>query len=439
MDGVAVVVAGAGLAGLAAARALEARGADVMTLEARDRVGGRVWTLRDGFAERQHGEAGADLIEAEQSHVRELARELGLRPVRILREGFGYYGPDARGRRRMHKTPGALASLATALRREIDDFTIGGERWDSAIAARLARQSVAEWLDERSAPPTLRAAVAALRGFFLADPEHLALLPIVEQFATGGTPGEGTIFRIPIGNDALATRTADALRGGVRRLTIVRRIRQDASGVTVSVESASRTSEVRARYAVCALPASTARDVIFDPPLPEAQRDAIAHLKYGCATRLLLQFNRRFWRARGRPIAFGTDRPVGAVWDGNEHQRGRAGVLSCVAGGHASAALQDLMQREGTGGVVGELSWLGAPSPLLTSRAIVWEDDVWARGGYAYFDRSFDPLWRAWLARPFGRIVFAGEHTSLKWQGYMNGAIESGLRAAAEVAALAST
>jgi monoamine oxidase len=87
------------------------------------------------------------------------------------------------------------------------------------------------------------------------------------------------------------------------------------------------------------------------------------------------------------------------------------------------------------------VSWMrkrGAPAPrVLASKTIVWEDDPWARGGYAVFDTAFDPLLRDWLARPSGRVVFAGEHTSHRGQGYMSGAIESGQRAAAEVAALA--
>jgi monoamine oxidase len=73
---------------------------------------------------------------------------------------------------------------------------------------------------------------------------------------------------------------------------------------------------------------------------------------------------------------------------------------------------------------------------VLGSRQIVWEHDPLARGGYAYFDPAFDPALRAWLARPAGHIFFAGEHTSIKWQGYMNGAVESGRRAAAEIAAV---
>jgi monoamine oxidase len=438
LAGSPVIVAGAGLAGLSAAGALEARGAAVTLVEARDRVGGRVWTLRDGFAERQHAEAGADLIEAEQKHVRALAHELGLRPVRILRDSFGYYGPDARGVRRIHNHPGAFATLGRRLQHEVQDFTLAEERWDSAVAASLARRSVADWLDAVQAPSDLRAGVRAFRGFFLADPEDLSLLAIVEQFAGGGTPGQGVILRIPGGNDRLATLSAKRLRGRLLLDTVVRRITQRDGHVAVAVGTGDRTSELRANFVICTLPASTARDVIFDPPLPDPQRDAFARLRYGCATRLLLQFDRRFWKVRGRPLAFGTDLPSGAVWDGNEQQKGRAGILSFLAGGRASAALQDLVRRDGIAGVVKQIGWLGRPSTVVTARAIAWDEDPWVRGGYAYFDPGFDPLWRAWLARPFGRIVFAGEHTSIKWQGYMNGAIESGLRAAAEVAALAT-
>jgi monoamine oxidase len=66
---------------------------------------------------------------------------------------------------------------------------------------------------------------------------------------------------------------------------------------------------------------------------------------------------------------------------------------------------------------------------------VAWDADPWSRGGYAFFDPGFDPSLRAWLARPSGPLFFAGEHTSIAWQGYINGAIESGRRAAAEIAA----
>jgi monoamine oxidase len=152
---------------------------------------------------------------------------------------------------------------------------------------------------------------------------------------------------------------------------------------------------------------------------------------------MLLQFERPFWRKPGRPRAFGSDLPTGAVWDGAEEQRGRPGILSLLAGGRASRALTDIVRSEGEQAVADSLSWLGRPVALQTSRVVTWEDDEWSRGGYAVFDPEFDPRLREWLARPAGRILFAGEHTSMRWQGYMNGAIETGKRAAAEVRALA--
>lgn len=437
LTGVSVIVGGAGLAGLAAARELEARGAAVTVVEARGRVGGRVWTLRDQFAGRQHAEAGADLIEGEQVHVLALAKALGLKTSRILRGGFGFYGPDGRGGRRIQRGPSAFAEIARFLAPLVHDFTLAEERWDSAIGAALGRRSVMSWLEERRASNSLKARLKGFRGFFLADPEDLSLLPLVEQFAEDGAPGRTAFHRIAGGNDRLATAAAQRLRGALLLDTVIRKVVRHDDRVTVTIEGLGKPhTEISAEYFVCALPASTARGVLFEPPLPEPQQDAIAHLRYGCATRLLLQFDRGFWRRPGRPSAFGTDLETGAIWDGNEQQKGPQAILSFLAGGRASKGLQDIVRGEGERGVIDRLAWLGRPSRLLASQMIVWDHDPWARGGYAYFDPSFDPLWRAWLARPAGRILFAGEHTSIKYQGYMNGALESGLRAAAEVSAL---
>src|SRR2546422_8038672 len=101
LRGVSVIVAGAGLAGLSAALDLLAMGADVTILEARDRVGGRVWTIREGFTDGQHAEAGGDMIDESQREICQLATELGLKLTRILRGGFGYAQADQLGRTRI--------------------------------------------------------------------------------------------------------------------------------------------------------------------------------------------------------------------------------------------------------------------------------------------------------------------------------------------------
>jgi monoamine oxidase len=352
--------------------------------------------------------------------------------VRILRAGWGFYGPADDPRRRIHRAPRTFAKAARLLRDEIRDYSLAGERWDSAVAVAIARRSVAQHFAATDVDRITAAGVKGLRGFFLADPEDLSLLMLVDQFASGDAPGGGRMFRLRGGNDRLPAAMAAALQGSLLLNTIVRRVARDASGVRITCEQKGVQRELRADICVITLPAVTLRDVQFDPELPADQQRAIATLRYGAATRLLLQFYRRFWKRARRPQAFGSDLPIGAVWDANEQQRGPAGILALLAGGGASAELQSILAAEGPNGVVERLGWLGTPGTLLASKAMSWEADEWARGGYAYFDPAFDPRLRAWLARPAGRVLFAGEHTSDRWQGYMNGAVESGHRAAAE-------
>ena len=439
LRGVSVLVAGAGLAGLAAARDLLTRGADVTVVEARDRVGGRVWTVRDGFAERQHAEAGGDMIDESQTEIRSLAGELGLKLARILRGGFGYARRDGSGRPRIARGNAARGwndlheRLAGLARR----YRLAEQRWDSPIATDLARRSVARWLDDIQADGDLRARATGLRGFFLADPEELALIAFVDQFASDETPGSGAMYRIEGGNDRLPIALAAALGPRVQLGTELVALSHRGREVRASLKQRRAVSQITCDYAVLALPATILRRVPITPPLPAQQHEAISRLRYGRATKTLLQFSRRFWRGAGRPRAFGSDLPFGAVWEGNEEQRGRAGILALLAGGSASDATQALVARDGMPGLAAALEWLGSPQPpLVASHQSVWESDPWSRGGYAFFDPAFDPALRQWLARPFGRLFFAGEHTSFKWQGYMNGAVESGLRAAAEIEAV---
>jgi monoamine oxidase len=438
LDGVSVLVAGAGLAGLAAAHDLTAMGAQVTVVDARDRVGGRVWTLRDGFAEGQHGEAGADFIDGAHHEIRKLTAELGLKLTRVLRSNWAYVRANGLGRPRIVQRHAGRGwdRLTEQLENNIHPYRLAEQRWDSPIATALARRSVASWLDEVKADEELRATAIGLRGFFLADPEDLSLIALVDQFAEE-RPGPWEMYRIEGGNDRLATALAAPLGDRLRLKTEVVAISNRGKTVRAAMKHAAVQSQISCDYAIMTLPASVLRRVPFTPSLQAQQHDAIANLKYGRATKTLLQFSRRFWRSPGRPRAFGSALPFGALWEGSEEQRGRGGILTLLAGGGASDETQAIVAKEGPAGLANALDWLGSKdAELLASRQVVWEQDPWARGGYAYFDPSYDPALRSWLARPFGRVFFAGEHTSIKWQGYMNGAIESGRRAAAEILAV---
>jgi monoamine oxidase len=443
MRGTSVLIAGAGLAGLTAARELTNKGAAVTVIDARNRVGGRVFTVREPFLHGEHAEAGADLIDESQAEICRLIADVGLRTASILPGGFTSVRQDGR-RRRIAGTRG-WQDLANRLQPEVRAFCVSEQRWDGGVAGSLAPESVAQWLDRIRAPKALKDVAVGLRGFFLADPDELSLLALTDQFAEDGTPGSEKMFRIVGGNDRLPAALAKALGSRIRLQTILHRVAQTRDGVTAALESNGRVSEAHFDYLVCAMPATTVRDVVFEPALPELQRQATAVVRYGAATKTALQFDRAPWRKRGKPRAFGTALGIGAVWDGNEEQSRlrrsaaaatQGGILTLLAGGGASAATREMLAAEGPSRIVRELSWLNLKNTeLMAWTSLSWEHERWSRGGYAFFDTQFPPSLRYWLARPFDRIVFAGEHTSLRWQGYMNGAVETGLRAAEEVAA----
>jgi monoamine oxidase len=371
---VSVLVAGAGLAGLAAARDLVQQGAQVTVIDARDRVGGRVLTWREPFVERQHAEAGADMIEEAHTALRTLAEELGLKLTRILRGGWGHARQDTRGKVRIVSNAGRNWEQ---LGRRLGDlsalYRLVERRWDSPIAADMARRSVAQWLDEIHADEELRTITKGLRGFFLADPEELSLLALVDQFASDEAT-QWKSYRIEGGNDRLAEALAKSLGDRVQLSSELVAVSHRGKGVRVGVKRQRQLTQIQADYLLITMPATLVRRLPITPALPAQQHDALSRLTYGRVTKTQLQFSRRFWRATGRPLAIGSALPVGAVWDGNEEQRGKHGILTLMAGGSSSSDTQTIVEHEGIGGLVQRLDWLGAArrprsSPRRDSKA----------------------------------------------------------------------
>jgi monoamine oxidase len=440
-----VIIVGAGFAGLAAAHALRRRRVQVRLFEARARVGGRVHTIRNGFQQDQYAEAGGELIDADHHALHALVRECGLSLVPVLRRGFGSYlklSRNGRGHLRKSKQFSAWKDLQRLFSDALEEYRDVEYSPDSPVTRAWASKSLADALRDLRANAATRAIATGLRGFFLAEPEELSLLMLLDELRPDVGAGRWGMTRIEGGNDRLATALAKSIgNASIALRHEVVAIQQIDDGVTVTFQDPRGQQDIAsADYVIVTTPAPIVRRIRFQPALPDAQKHAYDVLVYGRATKALLQFAHPFWRKRGEPRAFGTNLDIGAVWDGSEHQPGRAGILVSLAGGGASACAQQLLGTEHLEGFLDQLRWLGARTGrdrrLLASECVVWEDDPWASGGYAVFTPSFDPAWRRLLAAPAGRVLFAGEHTSLDGQGYMNGAIVSGQRAALEVLTL---
>jgi monoamine oxidase len=436
---VRVVVAGGGLAGLSAACELSRYGVHVHLLEARSRLGGRVRTDRDGDG--VHAEAGGEFIDQPHDAIRALAARLHLPLVGVLRAGFGLALRHGR-RTTIHRSPaGPWRALTRRLRPIVDAYRDAGATWDTAAAAAIARQTVDGLVPaagRRAGPPAVRAFVEALRGFYLAEPDALSALVLVDQILGGEPPGRTRAYRVRGGNDRLVAALARRVerRGRIDLRAAVQAIVQDARGVRVAVAGADgHRHQISADYAVVTLPPPLVRACAFDPPLPARQHATLGALAMGAATKLSLRFDRRWWRRDGRPRAFGSNLPCGAMWESGEEQR--AAVLTLLGGASASASLAAAASE--VDALTRQLRVFGAPSSpgSLVGAAVSWERERWSQGGYAVFGPLFDPRDRRLLSAAHGRVLFAGEHTSERWQGFMNGAVESGQDAARDVMALA--
>jgi monoamine oxidase len=434
LKGVRVIVAGAGLAGLTAARELSRQGAVVRVVEARDRIGGRVWTFRDQPIAPFHADLGGEFIDRDHKAIRRLCREFDLPLVRVLRRGFGLAIDVQRRMRVLTRQRELWKALTAALEPAAKAFDAAGRSWSSSEAAAIARRSVRDMLLAARASPRSHAHATAMRGLVLAEPEELAALVMVEETLEGDDPSRVPIYRIEGGADRLATALRDDAKCRLDLRHRVRAVEQLGDHVEVTIESSSgRRARARADYLIAAVPSPLLGDWHFTPALGDMQREAFSLLRFGPATKAVLRFDTRWWRQPGRPRAFATNLPVGAVWETAEDQR-KAPLLTLLAGARASGELTEILRREGAAGVTRRLRWLGGGTKEPASvQAVTWEDDPWARGGYEYFHKGFDPALRDSLSRAHGRVLFAGAHTSRDHQGYMNGAVESGQRAAGEV------
>jgi monoamine oxidase len=356
---------------------------------------------------------------------------LKLTLVPVLKDGFGL-ALDLNGRVQVFNGQRPIWNdFKNTLALESAAFAGANGDWNSTIAQVIGRHSVQALLAARGASPEVLAFAQGLRGFYLAEPDRLSALVAVELANQPTDPGHVTLSRIKGGNDRLVQALGRSPRIKIALQSVVKKIEQDDREVRVVVaEGSTRGSIITGDYVILATPPPIAMGLEFAPLAPGTLRRAWQALGSGPATKAHVRFDTRWWRKAGRPRAFGSNLDTGAIWE-------TAGTgpasLTMLAGGRASASLRALLEEGGPQRVVRRLSWLGDPEEARDFRSISWELDPYALGGYTFFPPGFRPEWRSELSRSFGRIAFAGEHTSREWQGYMNGAVESGHRAASDI------
>jgi monoamine oxidase len=396
---VRAAVVGAGLAGLSAADELRRAGVEVIVLEARDRVGGRVWSreLENGAVV----EMGAEFILPGNTAVRDLAERLGLD---LWDKGMRYGRREPRGGPPVR--PEELSEAVEAVDRAVD-------RSQPELTARRL-------LDSLDIAPGAREAILARVEISSADS--------ADRVVAGDLAGIAHIDDAPApsiagGNQRLAAALAEPLRAAVRLRSPVERIAWSGGGVRVRAAGA----EVDADACVVAVPASVMDRIAFEPPLPGPLAEATAAVAYGDAAKLFVPL-----RAPAPPSAVMSIPERYWTWtatgDGAETQP----VVSAFAG--SRAALERLEVTAGPGRWLNSIARLRDDLKLDLGGALLstWSDDEWVAAAYS----TSPPITvTAALERGAGPLVFAGEHTAGPFAALMEGAVRSGRRVAATLLA----
>jgi monoamine oxidase len=435
MKGHRVIVVGAGVAGLAAARRLRQDGADVVVLEARDRIGGRIWTLHPGSLTVPI-ELGAEFLHGEAPELDEIIRGAGLRSLDVA--GRRWWG--ARGRLRL-----------------MDDFW---ERLDRVMRrldeARDPDRSFADAVERMKSTPAMERQLALqyVEGFHAADPHLISEVSLAEGGSPRGDVRERRIGRVIEGYDSVVTALAATVVDRVRLRTIATHIDWSKGRVAVRVAGQWGASEpvigdaviVTVPLGVLQADDAAPGAIAFDPALPE-KRQAAEQLVMGKVVKVILELDRAFWTGsrfarhagdeRFDTLAFLHSRdPVAfPVWW--TAYPVRAPMLVGWRGGPVAGELAAMNAEEIVAGAIDSLAAAVGMSLRTIKRHVAtafthdWTNDPFARGAYSYAGVGGAHASRK-LARPVqGTIFFAGEHADREGRhGTVHGAIGSGIAAA---------
>ena len=453
-----VVVVGAGLSGLTAARNLVAAGHSVLVLEGRDRVGGR--TLNHDIGGGHVAEAGGEFVGPTQDRILALANAVGVGTFATYDTGDDVYRSGNRTLKYSDTgllgtappDPAVLADIillsqhVDALAKKVDV----NAPWTTPNAAQYDAQTLETWVRANAVnPPAILALLAPfMEALVGAEPRDVSFLYVLAYVASAGDAGAAGTFerlfnvrggaqqaRFVGGSQEVSIRVAAALGNRIVFNTQVRGISQTGTGVTVTADGLT----VTAQHAVVAMSPPMAGRLDYDPLLPTARDQLTQRASMGALMKVEAIYPTPFWRAAKLTGQFlTTSGPVGYSFD-NSPPDGSVGVLAGFVGGDQNLhwGAQPLATRKAA--VLAQMASIFADNRFLTPTdyfEMDWTREQFSHGGPTAIWgpgalTEFGPALRA----PVGRIHWAGTETADFWQGYMDGAVRSGERVAAEVAA----
>lgn len=444
-----VAVVGGGVAGLTAAYRLMQAGVPVRVYEAQERIGGRMVSLRRAFPEGQVCELGGELVDSNHEAIRALCGELGLAlddfeqdDAAMTRDVWHFEG------RRLREAEIVAAFRPVAKRIDAawealsgDDVTHDAPNGGEAVD----RQSIAEWLEKAGCSGWLyRLLEVGYVTEFGLEIDRQSAWNLLSMIST--EPGGFVIFgesderfHIRGGNDQVPLRLAEALGERIERGRRLEALSRRSDGrYELALRAGESVRTAVAERVVLALPFTLLRQVDLRLELSEVKRKAIAELGMGTNAKLMVGFDERVWRTRGRSNgSVLTDLPFQLSWESTRLQPGKAGIIVAYSGGLSGLEIGQGTPAEQARAFARDFDRVfpGVAASRNTEARFHWPTHPWTLGSYScYLPGQWTAIRGAEGTRE-GNLHFAGEHTSLDFQGYMEGGCESGERVAREILA----
>jgi monoamine oxidase len=446
-----IVVVGGGLAGLTCAYTLKQAGIRADLYEAATRVGGRCWTRRGDFAQGQIAEHGGELIDQGHTQIRQLAQSLGLNldnlhsaevngtePLYYF-DGAPYTFTEATNDlkgiwQQIHKDVSAASyptqyNLFTQRGYELDHMSIVdyiNAYVPGGMSSKLGQLLDVAYNIEYGAESNVQSSLNMLYLLAYSGQGQLRIFgPSNEKYHVRG------------GNDQITTRLAGALQGQVHLGMPMTSIRRNSDS-TYRI-GFSNGSTVTADRVVLALPFSILRTLDYGRAgFSDLKRTAIRELGMGTNSKLHVQFNDRYWNTLGNNGETYADTGYQNTWEVTRAQAGSAGILVDYTGGDVGASFGPEYGTEAQRAQ----QFLAQIEPVLpgissrwNERATIdyWTGYEWTKGSYSYWKVGQYTKFGGIEGVQEGNVHFCGEHTSVDFQGYLNGGVETGLRAASEI------
>lgn len=447
-----VLIVGAGIAGLTAGYRLQQAGVPVRIIDAQNRVGGRMFSLRDFFPDGQVAELGGELIDTNHTAIRGLAGELGIELDDLavedpaLSTDVWYFGGQRRSEREVIE---AFRPIASRIEQDLETLSGDGDVTEAAPnnGQRLDEMTVAEWLDGAGVSGWIRSLLdVGYTTEFGLEPEEQSALNLLTMIDTNPDPfrifGESDErFHVRGGNDLIVKALASRLDGSIETTSRLESVTSRPDGLIACSVRRGRTSIViTAPRVLLALPFTLLREVRIDVPMDAAKRRAIDELGYGTNAKLMVGFSERQWRSEHRSNgSVLTDLPFQLCWETSRAQAGNSGILTNFTGGRHGLEIGTGTDREQAARFTGDLEKVF--SGVLTAREGMrevrfhWPTNPFVKGSYACYKPGQWTSMRGLEGQRAGNLHFAGEHCSLEAQGFMEGGCETGEAAAREILA----